>query len=80
VAGVRDLLDSVSVRHVSGQPSQIKLKSYDQGRLRWQAATLEWVYFDEKPDEFRLYHRKDGLVVKEHDDIMAANGYRPAGS
>ena len=23
-------------------------------------------------EEFRLYHRKDGIVVKEHDDLMSA--------
>ena len=24
-------------------------------------------------DEFRLYHRKDGKVVKEYDDLMSAS-------
>ena len=26
-------------------------------------------------EEFRLYHRKDGKVIKEHDDLMAATRY-----
>jgi len=26
-------------------------------------------------EEFRLYHRKDGKVVKEGDDLMAATRY-----
>ena len=26
-------------------------------------------------EEFRLYHRKDGMVVKEGDDLMAATRY-----
>ena len=26
-------------------------------------------------DEFRLYHRKNGLVVKEYDDLMSATRY-----
>ena len=26
-------------------------------------------------EEFRLYHRKDGKVVKEDDDLMAATRY-----
>jgi hypothetical protein len=25
--------------------------------------------------EFRLYHRKDGKVVKEHDDLLSATRY-----
>ena len=49
--GVRDLADTVTVRHVSGGNSRIKFKSYDQGRQRWQAETLEWVYYDEEPPE-----------------------------
>ena len=27
-------------------------------------------------EEFRLYHRKDGRVVKERDDLMAATRVR----
>lgn len=49
--GVRDLVDTVTVRHKSGQISRIKFKTYDQGRIRWQAETLEWVDFDEEPPE-----------------------------
>ena len=49
--GVRDLVDTVTVKHVSGGASRIKFKTYDQGRLRWQAETLDWVYFDEEPPE-----------------------------
>jgi hypothetical protein len=26
-------------------------------------------------EEFRLYHRKDGRVVKERDDLMSATRY-----
>ncbi len=26
-------------------------------------------------EEFRLYHRKDGAIVKEGDDLMAATRY-----
>lgn len=49
--GVRDLVDTVLVEHVSGGTGRIKFKSYDQGRQRWQAETLDWVLFDEEPPE-----------------------------
>lgn len=49
--GVRDLADTVTVRHVSGGTSRVKFKTYDQGRQRWQVETLHWVWFDEEPDE-----------------------------
>lgn len=39
------------------------------GRLRVAAHLTEWF------DEFRLYHRKDGRVVKEYDDLLSATRY-----
>ena len=35
-------------------------------RLRVAAHLAEWF------EEFRMYHRKDGMIVKEHDDLMSA--------
>jgi len=39
------------------------------GRLKVAAHLNEWF------DEFRLYHRDNGKVVKEYDDLMAATRY-----
>jgi phage terminase large subunit-like protein len=36
------------------------------GRLKVFASLGEWF------EEFRLYHRKDGLIVKERDDLLSA--------
>jgi hypothetical protein len=47
--GVADALDGVLVHHVSGGVSTLGFKSYDQGRTRWQAETLDFVWFDEEP-------------------------------
>ena len=47
--GVADALDGVLVHHVSGGTSTLGFKSYDQGRTRWQAETLDFVWFDEEP-------------------------------
>jgi phage terminase large subunit-like protein len=47
--GVPDLVDTIKVRHVSGGTSRIGLKSYEQGREKWQGETLDWVWFDEEP-------------------------------
>lgn len=49
--GVSNALDSVSVRHKSGGTSTLLLKSYDQGRSKWQANTVHGVWFDEEPPE-----------------------------
>lgn len=48
--GVADAVSSITVRHVSGEMSVLHLNSYDQGRSKWQAETLDFVWFDEEPD------------------------------
>jgi phage terminase large subunit-like protein len=61
--GVPNLLDHVSVRHYRNRGtlllprwepdgvSVLGIKSYDQGRPKWQGATLDFVWFDEEPPE-----------------------------
>jgi phage terminase large subunit-like protein len=62
--GVADCLDGVAVQHwrniaKKGAPprwekdgvSTLGFKSYDQGRRKWQGETLDFVGFDEEPDE-----------------------------
>lgn len=47
--GVSNALDSVTVRHVSGGASSLLFKAYEQGRGKWQANTVDGVWFDEEP-------------------------------
>lgn len=49
--GVPNAIDSVTVRHVSGGLSTLYFKSYDQGRSKWQANTVNGVWFDEEPPQ-----------------------------
>lgn len=49
--GVSDLFDTIRVRHVSGGESILALKFYEKGRAKWQAETLDLVWFDEEPPE-----------------------------
>lgn len=49
--GVSNALDSVTVAHVSGGQSSLGLKAYEQGRGKWQANTVDYVWFDEEPPE-----------------------------
>lgn len=48
-AGVADAVASLTVKHSSGGNSVIQFASYDQGRSKWQADTLDLVWFDEEP-------------------------------
>lgn len=49
--GIADGVDTIVVKHVTGGTSQLTFKTYDQGRERWQAASIDLVWFDEEPDE-----------------------------
>lgn len=54
--GVPDLVETILVRFggggdVQAGTSRITIKTYDQGRERWQGETLDFVWFDEEPPE-----------------------------
>ena len=48
-AGVPDAISSAVVRHECGEDSVVQFLSYDQGRTKWQADTVDGVWFDEEP-------------------------------
>lgn len=64
--GVSDAFDIARVRHVSGGVSSVSFKSYDQGRAKFQAATLDWVWLDEEPPE--------DVYIESLARITATNG------
>jgi len=47
--GVPDAVSSIVVKHECGEDSVIQFNSYDQGRTKWQADTVDFVWFDEEP-------------------------------
>lgn len=47
--GVPDAIDTVRVRHVSGDWSVIGLKSYQQGRGSFEGTAKDWIWDDEEP-------------------------------
>lgn len=50
VQGVQDAVATITVKHVpSGENSVIQLASYEQGRAKWQADTVDYVFMDEEP-------------------------------
>lgn len=53
-AGVKDAVETIVVRHggggdVQADESVLGIKSYEQGREKFQAATLDFVWLDEEP-------------------------------
>lgn len=54
--GVPDFVETITIRHggggdVQAGESRVTIKTYDQGRERWQGETLDFVWFDEEPPE-----------------------------
>jgi phage terminase large subunit-like protein len=49
--GLADAVDTIRVRHVTGEISSVQLKSYEKGREKWQGETLDFLWFDEEPPE-----------------------------
>jgi len=49
--GVPDAVESVLVKHTSGDTSLLVFKGYLDGREAWQAETLDFVWFDEEPPQ-----------------------------
>ena len=49
--GVPDAVASINVRSEFGGNSNIQLQSYDQGRSKWQADTLDGAWLDEEAPE-----------------------------
>lgn len=47
--GVPDAMESVLVKHTTGDTSLLVFKGYLDGREAWQAETLDFVWFDEEP-------------------------------
>jgi hypothetical protein len=45
------------------------LERMQTGRFKVAASLSDWW------EEFRMYHRKDGKIVKERDDLMSATRY-----
>ncbi len=48
-SGVPDAIDTFYVQHVSGGLSSCTFKAYEQGRESFQAADVDWMWFDEEP-------------------------------
>lgn len=72
--GVPNGIDSATVKHVSGLPSTLLFKAYEQGRAKWQADTLHGVWFDEEPPQ-DIY--TEGLTRTNATDGIAFLTFTP---
>ncbi len=52
--GVQDAVDTVLIKHKTGGWSSVAFKSYEQGRLKWQGTSKDFIWLDEEP-QYEVY-------------------------
>jgi phage terminase large subunit-like protein len=62
-AGVKDVIDTFQVRHVSGGLSVCNLKTYEQGWQKWQGTAPHVVWDDEEPDDYMIYSESQTRIL-----------------
>lgn len=62
-AGVKNVIDSFNVRHVSGGISTVVLKTYEQGWVKWQGTAPHVVWMDEEPEDYMIYSEAQTRVL-----------------
>ena len=62
-AGVKDVVDSFSVRHKSGGLSVCTMKTYEQGWQKWQGTAPHVVWDDEEPDDYMIYSESQTRIL-----------------
>jgi len=75
--GLDMLFEHAAFESLDGKPGSISVEAGIADMLV-RMETGRWKVFKHLNDwleEFRLYHRKDGKVVKEHDDLLCASRY-----
>lgn len=63
--GIGEYVDTMKVKHTSGDLSTIRFKAYEQGADKWQGDTLDYVWCDEEPPQ-KIYD--EGLTRTNHGD------------
>lgn len=69
-AGVADVVDTIKVRHISGDISTIICKTYEQGWRKWQGTAPHVVWLDEEPEEYKIYSETQTRVLTSGGIVM----------
>lgn len=67
-AGISDVVDTILVKHEKGQ-SEITLKTYEQGRAKWQGTRRHGIWLDEEPP-MDIYTEGLTRTIAAHGIVM----------
>ena len=79
-AGVKSVVDTMVINHVSGKPVTVKFLTFEQGWRKWQSGDPKIILWDEEPDDSNV-DQKDILTecltrLVRNDGIFIV-GYTP---
>lgn len=69
-AGVKNVVDSFTVRHKSGGLSLCVLKTYEQGWQKWQGTAPHVVWMDEEPDDYKIFSESQTRVLTSKGIVL----------
>ena len=69
-AGVKSVVDSFNVRHVSGGLSTCNLKTYEMGWQKWQGTAPHVVWLDEEPNDYMIYSEAQTRILTSQGVIL----------
>ena len=69
-AGVKNVVDSFAVRHVSGGLSTCNLKTYEQGWQKWQGGQPHVVWMDEEPDDYKIFSESQTRILTSKGIVL----------
>jgi phage terminase large subunit-like protein len=69
-AGVKNVVESFQVRHISGGISTCNMKTYEMGWEKWQGTAPHLVWLDEEPSDYMIYSECQTRILTSHGRIM----------
>ena len=69
-AGVKDVVDSFQVRHVSGGLSLCTMKTYEQGWEKWQGTAPHVVWMDEEPSDYKIFSEAQTRILTSKGIVL----------
>lgn len=69
-AGVKNVIDTFSVRHKSGGLSLCNLKTFEQGWQKWQGTAPHVVWMDEEPDDYKIFSESQTRILTSKGIVL----------
>lgn len=70
LAGVKNVVDMVQVRHKSGGVSTLMLKTYEQGWQKFQGTAPHVVWLDEEPNDYMIFSECQTRILTSKGIIL----------